>query len=417
MLKILATKILKKYRPLVIGITGSVGKTSTKEAIYALLRGHFKVRRNIKNYNNEIGVPLTIIGVETGNKNIFKWISIFFKALELIIVKDKEYPEMLVLEMGADKQGDIKYLVTLVPCDISVVTAISRVHYEFFKSLESIIEEKGEIVKHLRDSHIAILNSDDPNVMKMKDMTKAKVLTYGLAEYSTFKASDIKLSYKLDEVGTSFKLEYDGNTLPIFLPNALGPMQVKAMLAALAVGVSLKVSLLELIDDINKYQVPLGRTNLIKGIKNTLIIDDTYNSSPISSKAALDILKEALPKENGKRLAIFGEMLELGTYTEAGHREVGEKTAELGIDVLICVGEKTRDIIRGARNKGMSEDHVFYFSNNKEAGTFIQNRLHENDLVLIKGSQGARMEQITKELMAEPLKAGEILIRQTAEWL
>jgi len=110
-------------------------------------------------------------------------------------------------------------------------------------------------------------------------------------------------------------------------------------------------------------------------------------------------------------------MLELGTYTEAGHREVGEKTAELGIDVLICVGEKTRDIIRGARNKGMSEDHVFYFSNNKEAGTFIQNRLHENDLVLIKGSQGARMEQITKELMAEPLKAGEILIRQTAEWL
>jgi len=149
MLKILATKILKKYRPLVIGITGSVGKTSTKEAIYALLRGHFKVRRNIKNYNNEIGVPLTIIGVETGNKNIFKWISIFFKALELIIVKDKEYPEMLVLEMGADKQGDIKYLVTLVPCDISVVTAISRVHYEFFKSLESIIEEKGEIVKQI----------------------------------------------------------------------------------------------------------------------------------------------------------------------------------------------------------------------------------------------------------------------------
>ncbi|MBT3689976.1 hypothetical protein HOE31_02755 [bacterium] len=415
-LKTLATKILKKYRPLVIGITGSVGKTSTKEAIYALLRGNFMVRRNIKNYNNEIGVPLTIIGSKSGNSNIFKWLGIFFKALKLIIKKDNDYPEMLVLEMGADKVGDIKYLVDMVPCDISVVTAVSKVHFEYFETLENIISEKGEIVKHLKTSHLAILNSDDPNVMKMKTMTKAKIVTYGLTDDSTFKASDIKLSFKENNIGTSFKLEIDGKVIPVFLNNVLGSIQVKAALAALAVGISLKVNLLELIDDFGKYKVPPGRTNLLKGIKNTLLIDDTYNSSPISSKAALNILKDVAIRGSGKKIAILGEMLELGSYTEAGHQEVGAKASESNIDTLICVGERSRDIVRGAKEQGMSEDNIFYFATNKEAGTFIQNRLHENDIVLIKGSQGARMEQITKELMAEPDKAKELLVRQTIDW-
>ena len=146
-LKCLSQKILKKYRPLVIGITGSVGKTSTKEAIFAVLRGKFKVRENQKNYNNEIGVPLTIIGTETGGQSIFKWLKIFFKAWILIFKKDPNYPEMLVLEMGADKAGDIEYLTKMAPCDIGVVTAVSEVHLEFFGSLEKIIVEKQKIMK------------------------------------------------------------------------------------------------------------------------------------------------------------------------------------------------------------------------------------------------------------------------------
>ena len=124
--------ILKKYRPLVIGITGSVGKTSTKEAIFAVLRRKFNVRENHKNYNNEVGLPLTVIGAATGNKSVFKWLNVFINACRLIIKKDSAYPKMLVLEMGADKTGDIEYLTGMAPCDIGVVTAVSKVHLEFF---------------------------------------------------------------------------------------------------------------------------------------------------------------------------------------------------------------------------------------------------------------------------------------------
>ncbi len=416
-LKTLAKSVLKKYRPLVIGITGSVGKTSTKEAIYTVLRSNFKARENLKNYNNEVGVPLTILGSETGGRSIFKWFKVFTRGLSLIIKKDPDYPEMLILEMGADKKGDIEYLVKFVPCDIGVVTAVGEVHFEFFGSLENIIAEKRKIITHLKESHIAVLNADDRNVMGMRTLTKAKVITFGFSEEADFRATDVRLSQKDDDVGTSFKLHAQGNVLPVFLHNALGKGQVKAALTAIAVASALKVNLLETIEGLSKYKAPPGRTNLIKGIKNSLLIDDSYNSSPLSAKAALDILDEVQIEPGAKRIAVFGEMLELGSYTETGHQEVGQKAAEISVDMLVCVGEKTRDIIRGAVKSGLSEDKTFYFDNNHDAGVFVQNKIHPDDLILIKGSQGARMEQIVKELMAEPLKAGELLVRQDEEWL
>ena len=176
-------------------------------------------------------------------------------------------------------------------------------------------------------------------------------------------------------------------------------------------------NLLEAINGLDDYRPPKGRTNLIAGIKNTLLIDDTYNASPPSTLAALDVLHEFPLAGEGRKIAVFGEMLELGSYTEEGHQQVGKRAAEINADMLVTVGEKTRDILRGAASAGLSEDKTFYFDNNHDAGIFVQNKLKEGDLVLIKGSQGARMEQITKELMAEPLKAGELLVRQSEEWL
>ena len=183
----------------------------------------------------------------------------------------------------------------------------------------------------------------------------------------------------------------------------------------MAISFSLGNNLLEIIDDLAKYRPPKGRTNLIKGIKDTLLIDDSYNSSPAAAKAALDVLNQ-FPSSN-KKIAVFGKMLELGSYTEEGHREVGKKSAEVNLDMLVAVGEMSRDIIRGAIDAGYPEEKTFYFSNNKEAGSFIQNKIKTGDIALIKGSQGARMEQIVKELMAEPLKAKDLLVRQTGIWL
>jgi UDP-N-acetylmuramoyl-tripeptide--D-alanyl-D-alanine ligase len=415
-LKLLAAAIIKKYRPLVIGITGSVGKTSTKEAIYTLLKRQYKVRKNIKNYNNEIGVPLTIIGSETGNYNLWRWLKIFIKALSLIINKDVEYPEVLVLEMGADKVGDIGYLVDFVPCDIGIVTAISEVHLEFFGSLENITKEKQKIVSHLKNSHLAVLNADDPNVLNMRSVITAKILTFGFNQPADFQASDIKISMKNNQVGTSFKLKTQGKLLPVFLVNALGAMQVKAALAAITVASYLKINLLDAVEDLQAYQSPPGRTKLIKGIKKTLIIDDTYNSSPLAARAALDILNEVKITPPERKIAVFGEMLELGSYTEQAHQEVGQKAAAIKVDMLVAVGEKARDILRGAIKAGLSEDKTFYFADNHAAGLFVQDKLKEGDLILIKGSQNARMEQITKELMAEPLMAEQLLVRQGPGW-
>ncbi|MCX6796207.1 MAG: Mur ligase family protein, partial [Candidatus Falkowbacteria bacterium] len=145
-LKHLAKAILKKYQPLVIGITGSVGKTSAKEAIYAVLASQKKTRRNVKNYNNEIGLPLTIIGAESGGRSIADWLKVFRRALKLICVKDENYPEILVLEMGADRPGDLDYLNSIVCCKIGVITLIGPVHLEYFGSIEQIQKEKGKLI-------------------------------------------------------------------------------------------------------------------------------------------------------------------------------------------------------------------------------------------------------------------------------
>jgi UDP-N-acetylmuramoyl-tripeptide--D-alanyl-D-alanine ligase len=212
----LARQILAKYKPKVIGITGSMGKTSSKEAIYAVLSSKFEVRRNIKNYNNEIGVPLTIIGETSGLKNIMKWIMIFWRAFELLIFK-KDYPEILVLEMGADRPGDIKYLTDLAPCNVGVLTMIAPVHVEFFKDIKGVIREKKMIVTHLSESNTAILNHDDINVWNVREDVDAKVIGFGSEEGSDVRAIEVTNKFEPDagrsteEIsGTSFKFSWPG---------------------------------------------------------------------------------------------------------------------------------------------------------------------------------------------------------------
>lgn len=415
-LKKLAKKIMRRFRPFVIGITGSVGKTSTKEAIYTILKKHFQVRKNEKNYNNEIGVPLTIIGAESGGHSIIKWFKVIAKALKLIYGRSVDFSDMLILEMGADKKGDIEYLLSFAPCDIGVLTAVSPVHLEQFGTLDNVYFEKSKVINKLTNAHVAVINGDDPKIKDLKNQTKAKVYTCGFQPNNDLQAMDVKVTSRDNTIGTGFKIKFKGNIIPVFLPNILGKPQVFSCLIALAVADAMNVEFLEAIDDLSAYQAPKGRTNLISGIKDTRLIDDSYNSSPESAKAALELLKEMPISEGNKKIAVLGEMLELGSYTEAGHAEVGKKAAEVGVDLLVTVGERTRDIIRGALKYGLPEEQTSYFTNNHDAGIFVQNRIHSGDIVLIKGSQGARMEQITKEIMAEPDKAEGLLVRQGEEW-
>ncbi|MFH1822992.1 MAG: Mur ligase family protein, partial [Patescibacteria group bacterium] len=174
-LKILAKLILAKYKPDIIGVTGSVGKTSTKEAIYTVLNTKFKVRKNIKNYNNEIGLPLTIIGIDSPGKSIFGWIVVFWRAFFLLIFKDKNYPKILILEMGVDRPGDMKYLISIAKPKIGVVSLIGPVHLEFFNSLDNIQKEKGIMIKNITKDGWAIINYDEEKTREMVNLSKAKV--------------------------------------------------------------------------------------------------------------------------------------------------------------------------------------------------------------------------------------------------
>jgi len=420
-LKLLASWILQRYQPKVIGLSGSVGKTSTKEAIFKVLSYKFKTGKNIKNYNNEIGLPLSIIGMESAKKNPFIWVWIFIKALLMVVFKQSNYPEMLVLEMGADKPGDIKYLVDFVKCHVGVITAIGATHLELFDSIEKVAREKQNVISHLKVEDFAVLNKDDELVMKMQEKTRAKIVTFGFNEGADVRASDLDISAgpsadpwtDIQIKGLSFKLQYKGANVPVFLPKVLGRHQVYSALAAAAVGISQGMNLADIADALKEYNPPAGRMRLIAGIKHTSIIDDSYNSSPMAVQAALKVLKNInIP---GKKYVVLGDMLELGPYTESGHREVGLASSEVA-DFIVTSGERSKIIAKSAIEAGMDSDQVFSFDDPLSAGKFIQERLKSGDMVLIKGSQGARMEKTVKEIMAEPEKAKELLVRQTSDW-
>lgn len=415
-LKITAKLILKKYRPEVIGITGSVGKTGAKEAIYAVLNGKFKARRSLKNYNNEIGLPLTVIGAASPAKSIFGWFKTFFLAGKLLLKRDKSYPEILILEMAADQPGDLTYLTGLAKPQAAVITSIGYAHLENFGSLEKIKREKSVLAKAIGRQGWVVLNIDDRQVKSLIKETKAKILTYGLDSEAEVSGQEIKLMFTADALGINFKLVSHNAFVPVFLPKVISRAGVYAALAGAALGLIKGLNLVEISQALKKYSAPNGRMKLLLGVKNTYIIDDTYNASPAAVVLALETLA-GFPQTGGKnKYAVLGDMLELGKLSQVKHEEVGRAVIKNKIDKLIAVGERARDIARGALSAGMTEDDVFHFDTTEEAGKFIQKRIKPGDIILVKGSQGARMEKIVKEIMAEPLKADDLLVRQGREW-
>lgn len=411
-LAFLVKKVLKKYRPKIIGITGSIGKTSTKEAIYTVLKHKFSVRKTEGNYNNEIGLPLTILGEKSPGKSIFGWVKIFFRFIALCKKKINDYPQVLILEMGADKPGDIDYLTKLAPCDIGVVTKIAPAHIEFFGTLEKIAQEKKKIVTHMGENGRAILNFDDPRVRQMAKNLSAPVISFGYADDADVRALDLLNEKQGADMGIQFKLFYRGSTVPMFLPGVIGEHQIYSALAACAVGLSLGMNLVDIGQALREYRAPKGRMNLILGKKNSLLVDDTYNSSPEAAMAAV----EAVSKLNSdlRKVAFLGDMLELGDLASEAHYDLGKKVAQSGFSCLVAVGRFRQDLIQGAKQAGLN--NLYEFENSQLAVLQALDVINNNDIVLIKGSQGSRMEFVTRALMNDPLQAKDLLVRQTGLW-
>lgn len=418
-LRFMARAVLKKYKPKIIGITGSVGKTSSKEAIFSVLKENFDTRKNEKNYNNEIGLPLSIIGSLAGGRSIINWLRVLAHWIGIIIFPIK-YPKILVLEMGADRPGDIKYLTEFIKCQIAVVTDISGSHLEYFKTLNGIAKEKLSLVENISSDGAGVLNIDNPHIFKFYNHPKnkeKKIITFGFSSEAEARATDIFYNYNGEGSegikGLSFKLNYKGTLIPVRLNGVLAKHSIYAALSAISVGIILGINLVEIAKSLENFSLPPGRMTLISGIKNSFIIDDTYNSSPVSALAALQVFKEI---KATRKIAVLGDMLELGPDTEEGHKKVAQEFLNMKGDIFFAVGQRMKMGAFSVFSQEENQEKIFFFSDVFSAGKKLQEIIRPGDLILVKGSQGMRMEKVVEEVMAEPLKASKILCRQEAAW-
>lgn len=394
--------ILKKYKPTIIAVTGSVGKTSTKDAIYTALTGSCHIRKSDKSFNSEIGVPLTILGVQNAWNDPFLWMRNIFAGIELIIFKT-DYPKCLVLEIGADHAGDIQKIGKWLKPDIAVITKVGEVpvHVEFFKSPEDVLREKLFLAKALKADGTLIVSADDHRLVEASKDFKQKVMTFGVNNQATISASNIEMDINK---GVSFNLNFEGKSCLINLNGVLGIQQVYPLIAAVAVGIARGISIEKITEAFKKHVAPRGRMNIIAGINGSYLIDDTYNSSPDALHEALKTLGTI--QSTGKKIAVLGDMMELGKFSADEHKKAGE-LAMKSCDILVTVGP---------RAKLMNENSV-HFDTSFEAGEYVEGIIGQGDIVLVKGSQSIRLERASKILLAEPERSGELLVRQEAEWL
>src|SRR3989344_1020502 len=416
-----AKLVLKKFHPRVIVITGSVGKTSTKDAIYAAIAPYAFVRKSEKSFNTEVGVPLTILGRPSGWTNPYAW---FVNIVDgfLLLVAGKKYPQWLVLEVGADRPGDIKHIASWLSPDMVVITRFAPVpvHVEYFDSPEEVFAEKAEMVKALKPSGTLVLLHDDEKVRKLSELSPSKkVLTYGFSRGSLVRGSKNSIVYEgrgqhRRPTGMSFIFTHEGKSAEVVTKNSIGRQGLYAILAAAAAGITLEKDITELARALSAFEAPTGRMRILPGVKEMSIIDDTYNSSPVAVKEALDALAHL--KIKGKKLAVLGDMLELGQFSVQEHKSIGAYA--LGkVDMLVAVGVRSRDTALGALEVGFDASNILQFDDSRQAGKAIETLIQPGDAVLIKGSQGMRMEYAVEEIMAHPEDKERLLVRQEDEWL
>jgi len=351
-----------KFPARVIGVTGSVGKTMTKEMVYAVLRRRFHALKSEGNYNNEIGLPLTLLQLTPDH-------------------------ERVVLEMGMYDVGEIALLAEIAHPVVGVVTNVGPVHLERLGTIERVAQAKAELVQALPADGVAILNGDDPYVRPMSEMTAARSFFYGLGTDCDLWASDIQ-SRGLE--GVHFQLHYQGETIHARVP-LLGRHSVHTALRAAAVGLVEGESWEEIIGGLQDT-VQL-RLVVVPGANGSTLLDDTYNSSPASAIAALNLLDEL----EGRKIAVLGDMLELGSYEEEGHRKVGRRAVDVAA-ILVAVGPRGRIIGEEALACGMLADSVYFAEGNEQAVAWLHGVVAPGDVILVKGSRGMRMEEIVAAL-------------------
>jgi UDP-N-acetylmuramoyl-tripeptide--D-alanyl-D-alanine ligase len=362
-LGLLAGYYRDKFSPLCIGITGSTGKTTTKEMLAHILQAKYRVLKTEKNFNNEIGVPLTLFQLE-------------------------EEHSALIVEMAMRGKGQIAWLAKIAKPQIGVITNIGPAHLEFFNSLEEIAQAKAELLQALPPNGTAILNSDDRFFPFLKKQSPCPVISFGFSPKADVSCEVLE---KDECILLKIKTPKGELTAKSYLE---GEHNIINLLAAIAASLPAGLSIEEIEKQIPTLPLPPMRLEQIKLPSNILVINDSYNSNPLSLRAALNYLRG----KDGRRIAVLGDMLELGEESEKLHREAGAWVKEAGVSFLILIGEKAKFIGEGAIEKGFPPQNVAYFPEKEGVVSFIREILEEGDTVLVKGSRKLQLEQIVEEL-------------------
>jgi UDP-N-acetylmuramoyl-tripeptide--D-alanyl-D-alanine ligase len=356
----------RRFDPLVIGITGSIAKTSTKEAVAAVLEAAMPTMKSEGNQNNEIGLPLTLLRLGPEHR-------------------------AAVLEMGMYVSGEIADLAGMARPSIGIVTAVQPVHLSRIGTLEAIEQAKGELLEALPADGLAILNADDPIVARMDRRTAARVVRYGFAETADVRAVEVKAA---GVAGMRFRLRTPAGDRAVAIP-ALGRLSVHNAAAAAAVGLAAGLDLADICRALEGGWGAPHRVELVR-LRGVTVVDDSYNASPGSVTAALDLLA-GLP---GRRVAVLGEMLELGDAHESGHREVGVAAGAV-VELLVVVGVDARGIVDGALEAGLEPGRIHHVPDAEAALDTLRPRLRDGDVVLVKASRGIALDRLVDGLRLE----------------
>lgn len=419
-----AMTYLKQHKPLLIGVTGSYGKTMTKEAIALALHGKKRIRVSRESYNTPVGVALSILGMKAAQDRV-GWVRLLAGSRVRETIVDPE-PDTIVLELGADRPGDIDFLAQKLPFQVGVVTGVGSAHLQYFIEKENIAHEKMSLIVSLPKEGYAVLNIDDPLVRSMADHTRAKIVWFGTGE-----GAHIRLirAERLGIQGFAIEVEVDGKRFECSVPNIVGRHQLSSILAALVVARVLEVDIPQALDRVKNLVPPAGRLRMLDGKGGSVILDDTYNAPPeavVSALTTLDALKSKASQGSepkGRTIAILGDMLELGAHSIPWHADIGRMVAKVA-DVFVAVGPNMKhaqaaalqgESLRanlattgGPRPDGraaLPSAHrvdTHHFEDSRDVGKWLADFLREGDIVLVKGSRDMHMEEVVRRLVVHP---------------
>lgn len=415
LLKIVSQLILWRHKPVVVAITGSVGKTTTKDVVAHGMASVAKIAKADKSYNSDFGVPLSIIMEPNAWGSTLGWFNVILKGIK-VLIKD-EYPKVLILEVGTRFPGDIERIAKWLKPHVSMITHIPAVpvHIEFFGTREKIIDEKSALVKHTRMGGSVILNKDSQYVYEIAQNTTHPVITIGFDETSDVTVNNIERVISSNGVyGMKFNIVAQGKIIPAFAPGFVAKHQIYGVMFAIATGIALGYDIEPIAHSMATLGITPGRLNPILGINNTLILDDSYNASPAAMEAAIETLISI--ETNGRHIAVLGDMLDLGKMTKDAHEEIGYFVKDQKLDFIYLVGPRMQYTYDLLIEKKYAKTKIMHSDNMETVQNDLLNKIKFGDVILVKGSQGMRMEKLVEELIEDKDSIPKLLVRQDTEW-